>query len=105
MSGGESYLMAPSMLPAIHRQTSVTSRDKAGGAIFLAWAHWGEDAVIMRVAEFLRDLVARQVVTLRHVPGRVMIADLLTKSVSRQLFMRLLQLFDAYSAEGVVCPE
>ena len=37
---------------------------------------------IMRAAEFLRDLVARQVALLRHVSGRVMLADLLTKAVS-----------------------
>ena len=32
------------------------------------------------VAEFLRDLVAREVITLAHLPGKVMIADLLTKA-------------------------
>ena len=29
---------------------------------------------ILRAAQFLRDLVARDVVTLRHVPGKIMIA-------------------------------
>ena len=59
---------------------------------------------ILRAAEFLRDLVAREVVTLRHVPGRVMIADLLTKAVERAVFRELLRLFDRYAADGVVCP-
>ena len=33
---------------------------------------------ILRSAEFLRDLVMREVVALQHVPGKVMLADLLT---------------------------
>ena len=56
---------------------------------------------IMRAAEFLRDLVAREVIELRHVPGRVMIADLLTKAVARALFFELLKLADAYAVDGV----
>ena len=59
---------------------------------------------ILRAAEFLRDLVAREVVTLRHVPGRTMIADLLTKAVSRVIYRELLQLFDRYAQDGAVCP-
>ena len=59
---------------------------------------------IMRCAEFLRDLVSRDVVTLRHVPGRVMIADLLTKAVARAMYLSLMQLFRRYSADGLVCP-
>ena len=31
----------------------------------------------MRAAKFLRDLVARDVVRMRHLPGKVMVADLL----------------------------
>ena len=59
---------------------------------------------ISRATYFLRDLVARMCVAMRHVAGRVMIADVLTKSVSRQLYLELLRLFDAYAADGVVCP-
>ena len=59
---------------------------------------------ITRAAEFLRDLVARDAVVLSHVPGRVMIADVLTKAVARSLYLELLRLFDAYSADGNVCP-
>ena len=45
---------------------------------------------ILRAAEFLRDLVAREVVVLQHVSGSVMVADLLTKSVARAMFVFLL---------------
>ena len=60
---------------------------------------------ILRAAHFLRDLVARDVVTLRHIAGRVMIADILTKALSRALFRELIGLFDRYAQDGVVCPE
>jgi hypothetical protein len=60
---------------------------------------------ILRAAEFLRDLVARLVVEVRHLPGRVMVADLLTKAVARVVYHELLRLFDAYAATGVVCPD
>ena len=44
------------------------------------------------------------VITLRHLPGKVMIADVLTKAVERPLFIALLRLFDAYASDGIVCP-
>ena len=53
---------------------------------------------IMRAAEFLRDLVAREVVRLVHLSGRVMIADILTKAVARPTFIELIKLLDSYSA-------
>lgn len=56
---------------------------------------------ILRAAQFLRDLVLREVVRCAHVPGRVMIADILTKPVSRAVFVHLLSLLDAYSEQGV----
>ena len=56
---------------------------------------------IMRAAEFLRDLVAREVIVLMHVPGRIMLADLLTKAVARALYHELLRLARAYAADGV----
>ena len=59
---------------------------------------------ILRAAEFLRDLVARQVVALEHLSGSVMIADLLTKAVNRALYRALVQLLREYSARGIVCP-
>ena len=59
---------------------------------------------ILRAAEFLRDLLAREVVSLYHVPGKVMVADLLTKAVARVVFHDLLRLLDAYASSGAVCP-
>ena len=56
---------------------------------------------ILRAAEFLRDLVARLVVEVTHVPGNVLIADILTKPVSRMQFVQLLKLFCAYSVSDV----
>ena len=53
---------------------------------------------ILRAAEFLRDLVAREVITLVHLAGRVMIADLLTKGVPRPVFVELLAHIDAYAS-------
>jgi hypothetical protein len=53
---------------------------------------------ILRAAEFLRDLVARLVIEVRHLSGRTMIADLLTEAVARVMYHELLRLFDAYAA-------
>ena len=58
----------------------------------------------MRAAEFLRDLVVRDVVTLRHVSGKVMVADLLTKAVTLAIFLELTRLLRDYAARGDVCP-
>ena len=60
---------------------------------------------ILRAAEFLRDLVARDVITMEHVSGSVMVADVLTEAVARLLFLQLLALVDAYATDGLVCPE
>ena len=59
---------------------------------------------ILRAAEFLRDLVAREVVVMSHVSGKVMVADLLTKAVARAIFHALVKLVRAYAVDGVVCP-
>ena len=59
---------------------------------------------ILRAAEFLRDLVARDVVRLQHLPGKVMVADLLTKAVARALFASLMDLIRQYAESGVACP-
>jgi hypothetical protein len=56
---------------------------------------------ILRAAAFLRDLVAKGVLVLGHVKGAYMVADLLTKPAERSVFVRLLRLLDAYSADGV----
>ena len=57
---------------------------------------------ILRAANFLRDLVAREVVYLQHVPGRTMIADLFTKAVSRVIFVELMRLIREFPTSGVV---
>ena len=51
---------------------------------------------ILRAAEFLRDLVARLVLEVKHTPGKLMIADILTKAVARQLFVKLTELLEQY---------
>ena len=53
---------------------------------------------ILRAAEFLRDLVAREVVTLQHIKGSTMLADLLTKAVSRPIYLELMQQLDNYAS-------
>ena len=58
---------------------------------------------ILRAAEFLRDLVAREVITLRHLPGRVMIADLLTKAPARVVFTELMRLVRTFHEGGGDC--
>ena len=59
---------------------------------------------ILRAAEFLRDLVHREAVSMQHLPGRVMIADILTKAPARVVFIDLLRLIDAYAQDGIACP-
>ena len=48
--------------------------------------------------------MAREVVTLSHVSGKVMVADLLTKAIARAIFHALINLVRSYAADGVVCP-
>ena len=59
---------------------------------------------ILRAAEFLRDLVACEVITCAHLPGKIMIADVLTKACSRPIFLELSRLIYEYSSKGVACP-
>ena len=59
--------------------------------------------IIRRAAEYLRDLVARDAIVVKHLPGSRMIADLLTKSVARALFRDLLRLLDGFAANGNAC--
>ena len=60
---------------------------------------------ILRAAEFLRDLVSREVVTLKHVAGATMIADVLTKACARAIFVVLVQLVVDYARARRVSPE
>ena len=49
---------------------------------------------IMRAASFLRDLVLKAVAALKHLPGKIMIADLLTKACARPMYLDLLRLLN-----------
>ena len=60
---------------------------------------------ILRAAEFLRDSVARLVASLRHLPGRFMIADILTKSLARPTFIKIIQRIREYPVAGVAVAE
>ena len=51
----------------------------------------------LRAAEFLRDLVNRGVISVEHLPGVVMLADLLTKAASRAIFTGLIKQLDNFS--------
>jgi hypothetical protein len=55
-------------------------------------------------AEFLRDLVAREVIALKHLPGKIMLADVLTKAVARAIFLLLTRLIAEYSTTGIASP-
>ena len=55
---------------------------------------------ILRAAEGLRDYVARLVLVLIHLPGKVNMADILTKPQAVSVFNELIQAYDAFvSAE------
>ena len=75
-----------------------TSRSTGDFEFLVGWA--GYDALkktkhILRAAEFLRDLVMRAVCYLVHVPGERMVADMLTKPLSRATFLVALKMLDA----------
>ena len=50
---------------------------------------------ILRAAEGLRDYVARLVLELVHLPGKINIADILTKAQATSVFNELMVAFDA----------
>ena len=52
---------------------------------------------ILRAAEFLRDLVTREVVSVEHISGVVMLADILTKAASRGVFVDLSKQLDSFA--------
>ena len=52
---------------------------------------------ILRAAEFLRDLVAKGVVTLAHVKGTLMLADIMTKAQARPVFIEMMKLLDEFN--------
>ena len=50
---------------------------------------------ILRAAEGLRDYVARLVLTLVHLPGKINVADILTKAQAASVFNELMTAYDA----------
>ena len=57
----------------------------------------------LRLLAYLRDN-GDQPLVFAHLPGKVMIADLLTKAVARALFASLMDLIRQYAESGVACP-
>ena len=84
------------------QRASIFSDSKSAVALAFDPVAFKNTKHILRAAEFLRDLVARRVVALTHVKGTVMIADILTKAVSRPVFISLIRLLDSYSTSGLV---
>ena len=61
---------------------------------------------ILRAANFLRHTVATLHVRVAHLSGDIMVADMLTKSLSRPRFLEMLKLFDAlYSQDFLAALE
>ena len=57
---------------------------------------------ILRAANFFKDHTKKNTITLQHCKGVIMIADILTKAVARQLFLQLLKLLDDYSINSII---
>lgn len=55
---------------------------------------------ILRAAEFLRDLVLRDVYVLTHIPGTSNPADVLTKPLPRGTFVNIIDLVHDFAREG-----
>ena len=89
---------------SLHAASIIRSDSKSAVDMSLDPVSFKKTKHILRAAEFLRDLVAREVVSLAHVKGSVMIADILTKAVSRAVYVELMNLLDNYATSGEVCP-
>ena len=57
-----------------------------------------EDQAHLARRRVLRDLVNRGVISVEHLPGVVMLADLLTKAASRAIFTGLIKQLDDFHA-------
>ena len=59
--------------------------------------------LVVRLSKFtisppiLRDLVTREVVSVEHISGVVMLADILTKAASRGVFVDLIKQLDSFA--------
>ena len=51
---------------------------------------------ILRAAEYLRDLVLREVFTLKHIPGVDNPADVMTKALPRGTFLKVVDLIYSF---------
>ena len=58
---------------------------------------------VQHTSWILRDLVDRGVFSMSHVPGVCMSADLMTKSVSRSIFVDRLKRLSAYARDSHAC--
>ena len=56
---------------------------------------------ILRAAHFLRDLVATERISVAHLPGKHMLADILTKAPARAIFIALLAALDAFASRNL----
>ena len=70
--------------------TSIFCDSKSAVAMAFDPVAFKETKHILRAAEFLRDLVTREIFILSHVPGATMVADILTKACARSIFLQLL---------------
>ena len=98
------YLLRPDLAQKLIAATTIFCDSKSAVDMAFDPVSFKKTKHVLRAAEFLRDLVARRVVRLEHVAGAVMIADILTKAQARPVFLELLRLLDAFSANGVAAP-
>ena len=57
---------------------------------------------IRRAGEFISDLIMKEVASVRHIPGKTMLADLLTKPLDRAAFMRILRMMTRFTQNNNV---
>ena len=90
----------PHSIPKASEPTVIKSDSKSAVDLAFDPLAFKNTKHIMRAANFLRDLVRRDVVTLQHVKGSTMLADILTKACARPVYLSLLRMLDEYSSTG-----
>ena len=90
-----SPLSAPECFVALRASHDTGRRKKGDGGMSVDPVSFKNTKHILRAANFLRDLVLKGAVVLRHVKGTRNLADLLTKAVARAVFIELLRLLDS----------
>ena len=100
---------APKALPSYHRElvlelhetvsgpTIVFTDNKAVVDMSLDPVSFKRTQHILRSANFLRDLVAKKVVKLQHIPGKDNAADIFTKPQGRAQFVECLRIADTWA--------